>query len=205
MKTRFYYKSKKETEMKNLHTCVSILSLIFLLSCSNRDKRTNQVDEKSTDETLISALADAESNITAQTDEIITTYLYMKDALVNEDSATAAAAGSDLIKQLKSYKIDSYDNENQSNLQKLIDEATLHAQYIAENSIAIQREHFDILSKNMIDLIEITGTTKKLYVAYCPMYNNDKGAQWLSDSEEIKNPYYGSAMLTCGEIQREIN
>lgn len=191
--------------MKNLHTCVSILSLIFLLSCSNRDKRTNQVDEKSTDETLISALADAESNITAQTDEIITTYLYMKDALVNEDSATAAAAGSDLIKQLKSYKIDSYDNENQSNLQKLIDEATLHAQYIAENSIAIQREHFDILSKNMIDLIEITGTTKKLYVAYCPMYNNDKGAQWLSDSEEIKNPYYGSAMLTCGEIQREIN
>lgn len=191
--------------MKNLHTCVSILSLIFLLSCSNRDKRTNQVDEKSTDETLISALADAESNITAQTDEIITTYLYMKDALVNEDSATAAAAGSDLTKQLKSYKIDSYDNENQSNLQKLIDDATLHAQYIAENSIAIQREHFDILSKNMIDLIEMTGTTKKLYVAYCPMYNNDKGAQWLSDSEEIKNPYYGSAMMTCGEIQREIN
>lgn len=191
--------------MKNLHTCVSILSLIFLLSCSNRDKRTNQVDEKSTDETLISALADAESNITAQTDEIITTYLYMKDALVNEDIATAAAAGSDLTKQLKGYKTDSYDNENQSNLQKLIDDATLHAQYIAENSIAIQREHFDILSKNMIDLIEMTGTTKKLYVAYCPMYNNDKGAQWLSDSEEIKNPYYGSAMMTCGEIQREIN
>ena len=191
--------------MKNLHTCVSILSLIFLLSCSNRDKRTNQVDEKSTDETLISALADAESNITAQTDEIITTYLYMKDALVNEDIATAAAAGSDMIIQLKSYKIDSYDNENQSNLQKLIDDAALHAQYIAENSIAIQREHFDILSKNMIDLIEITGTTKKLYVAYCPMYNNNKGAQWLSDSEEIENPYFGSAMMTCGEIQREIN
>ena len=205
METGVYYKSKKETEMKNLHTYVSILSLIFLLSCTNRDNRTNQVDEKSTDETLISALTDAESTITAQTDEITTTYLYMKDALVNEDSATAAAAGSDLTKQLKSYEVDSYNKENQSNLQKLIDDAKLHTQYIAENSIAIQRKHFDMLSKNMIDLIEMTGTTKKLYVAYCPMYNNDKGAQWLSDSEEIKNPYYGSAMMTCGEIQREIN
>ena len=191
--------------MKNLHTYVSILSLIFLLSCTNRDNRTNQVDEKSTDETLISALTDAESTITAQTDEITTTYLYMKDALVNEDSATAAAAGSALTMQLKSYEIESYNKEIKRNLQKLIDDAKLHTQSIAAYSIAIPRKHFDMLSKNMIDLIEMTGTTKKLYVAYCPMYNNDKGAQWLSDSEEIKNPYYGSAMMTCGEIQREIN
>ncbi|NLB19711.1 MAG: DUF3347 domain-containing protein, partial [Clostridium sp.] len=131
METGIYYKSKKETEMKNLHTYVSILSLIFLLSCTNRDNRTNQVDEKSTDETLISALTDAESTITAQTDEITTTYLYMKDALVNEDSATAAAAGSALTMQLKSYEIESYNKEIKRNLQKLIDDAKLHTQSIA--------------------------------------------------------------------------
>ena len=193
--------------MKKLHTCVGILSLslILLLSCTNKDKRTNKVDERSTDETLISALSNADDEIIGQTDESIATYLYMKDALVNEDSATAASAGSDLKKQLKNYQVNSYDKEKQGYLHKIIDDATLHAQYIAENSIAIQREHFDILSKNMIDLIAITGTSKKLYQVYCPMYNNNKGAHWLSDSEEIENPYFGSAMMTCGEIEKEIN
>jgi Cu(I)/Ag(I) efflux system membrane fusion protein len=29
---------------------------------------------------------------------------------------------------------------------------------------------------------------------------NDKGAYWLSEFEEIRNPYFGDAMLTCGEV-----
>ena len=37
------------------------------------------------------------------------------------------------------------------------------------------------------------------YYQYCPMANRDKGAYWLSDSEEISNPYFGEAMLGCGE------
>jgi hypothetical protein len=68
-----------------------------------------------------------------------------------------------------------------------------------------QREHFGILSKDVIDMIAITGTDKKLYQDFCPMYNNKKGAQWLSITEEIKNPYFGSKMMNCGEIQKQIN
>ena len=33
------------------------------------------------------------------------------------------------------------------------------------------------------------------------MANNNKGAIWLSREEEIKNPYFGDLMLSCGEIQ----
>jgi Cu(I)/Ag(I) efflux system membrane fusion protein len=32
------------------------------------------------------------------------------------------------------------------------------------------------------------------------MANNNKGAVWLSMEEEIRNPYYGDAMLTCGSL-----
>ena len=39
-----------------------------------------------------------------------------------------------------------------------------------------------------------------VYVQYCPMA---KG-QWLSDEKEIKNPYYGNSMLTCGSVKSEI-
>jgi hypothetical protein len=37
--------------------------------------------------------------------------------------------------------------------------------------------------------------TNTLYEQYCPM----KKATWLSESAAIKNPYYGSQMLTCGK------
>jgi Cu(I)/Ag(I) efflux system membrane fusion protein len=45
---------------------------------------------------------------------------------------------------------------------------------------------------------------KELYVLHCPMANNNKGADWLSASSEVKNPFYGSAMLTCGELKETI-
>jgi Cu(I)/Ag(I) efflux system membrane fusion protein len=41
----------------------------------------------------------------------------------------------------------------------------------------------------------------ELFVLYCPMANNNKGADWLSASSEVQNPYYGSAMLNCGELK----
>lgn len=36
------------------------------------------------------------------------------------------------------------------------------------------------------------------------MYNNDKGAYWLAETKEVKNPYFGQKMLTCGEVQEEL-
>ena len=52
-------------------------------------------------------------------------------------------------------------------------------------------------------MVAITGTKNKLYQQFCPMY--DKGSAWLSTSNEVKNPYYGSKMLKCGKVQKEIN
>lgn len=64
-----------------------------------------------------------------------------------------------------------------------------------------QREVFVSLSQNMIQIgQQISGLDGKLYVQHCPMANNDKGANWLSLEEEIRNPYYGDAMLTCGSV-----
>jgi Cu(I)/Ag(I) efflux system membrane fusion protein len=40
-----------------------------------------------------------------------------------------------------------------------------------------------------------------VYHQYCPMAFNDKGAYWLSNEAEIKNPYFGKKMLECGEVK----
>ena len=41
----------------------------------------------------------------------------------------------------------------------------------------------------------------QLYVQYCPMANDDKGATWVSMEEEIINPYFGDMMLHCGNVE----
>ncbi|MBK5210629.1 MAG: DUF3347 domain-containing protein, partial [Flavobacteriaceae bacterium] len=88
----------------------------------------------------------------------------------------------------------------------IVEDAKEHAEHISTNSgkMEHQREHFEILSKDIEDLIAITGTDRKLYQTFCPMYNNKKGAIWLSETKEIKNPYLGSKMMTCGTVQKEI-
>jgi hypothetical protein len=56
----------------------------------------------------------------------------------------------------------------------------------------------------MDDLIALFGTDRKLYLDHCPMYNDGKGATWISATREIRNPYYGAAMLSCGALKKEL-
>jgi hypothetical protein len=85
----------------------------------------------------------------------------------------------------------------------LVADDTEHAEHIGKSDIKHQREHFKMLSKDITEMVAITGTNMKLYEQFCPMY--DGGSAWLSMREEVRNPYYGSSMLTCGKVQREIN
>lgn len=85
-------------------------------------------------------------------------------------------------------------------------DAREHAEHISKNSgnIAHQREHFVILSKDIYDLVKTFGAGQVLYKDFDPMANNGKGASWLSETKEIKNPYMGKAMLNTGTVKEEI-
>jgi Cu(I)/Ag(I) efflux system membrane fusion protein len=67
------------------------------------------------------------------------------------------------------------------------------------------RKAFQKVSVIMIDLSNtfrpFRGT---VYVQHCPMADDNRGADWLSLEKEIRNPYFGSMMLTCGEVISEI-
>jgi Cu(I)/Ag(I) efflux system membrane fusion protein len=69
------------------------------------------------------------------------------------------------------------------------------------NDLGASRNAFPVLSDDMAAAVEAFGANEKLYKQYCPMANNSQGAIWLSSSQEIRNPYYGDAMLECGEVQ----
>ena len=51
----------------------------------------------------------------------------------------------------------------------------------------------------MYELIKVSKHTEIIYYQQCPMYNDGKGANWLSKESVIKNPYFGSMMISCGK------
>lgn len=136
---------------------------------------------------------------------VIDNYLKLKDALVGDNNKDAAKVGGALASSFGSFDMSGFTNEQQKELTEIIEVAKEHAEHIAKSDIKHQREHFESMSNDMVDLLAITGTSIKLYQQRCPMYNNNKGGIWLSASNEIKNPLFGSKMLTCGSVQKEIN
>ena len=191
---------------------VLALSLLTLTACNdskneNREKDHSEKDHDHSDghhhEHGEKMSMNMEGNGNA--DAIVSDYLNLKNALVKDDNSTAKEIGEKLFKSLSNLDASKYSEAQKAELKDIIVDASEHAEHISENPLKHQREHFDILSKDVIDMIAITGTDKKLYQDFCPMYNDYKGAQWLSASEEIKNPYYGSKMAKCGKIQKEIN
>ena len=135
--------------------------------------------------------------------KVLADYMSLKDALVATNKDAASKAGKKLENTLKGFDASSYTSEQQKELKDIIADAKEHAEHIGRSEMDHQREHFKVLSKDIIDMIAITGTENTLYQQFCPMY--DKGSAWLSLNKEIKNPYYGSKMLKCGKVQKEIN
>jgi hypothetical protein len=137
---------------------------------------------------------------------IIDNYLALKDALVADNSKKAASSGKMIFDAFEEFDISSQPKSQQKELGEIIEVAREHAEHITENNgnIEHQREHFEMLSTDVKDLIIITGSDRNLYQIFCPMYNNNEGGSWLSASSEIKNPLFGSKMLKCGSVQQNI-
>ena len=84
--------------------------------------------------------------------------------------------------------------------------ATLAAKIGAAKDIDAQRTLYADLSKDFIERVKGSGLNSgEIYVEYCPMALNNKGAAWLSNQKEIRNPYFGESMMTCGEVKETLN
>jgi len=143
---------------------------------------------------------------TSKATAVLNSYLELKNALVADNTEVAATTGKTLFDALAKFDQSSIAEAQKQEVIDIIEDAREHAEHISENSGKMdhQREHFEILSNDIKDLIAITGTDRVLYKTFCPMYNEGKGGIWLSETKEIKNPYFGSKMMKCGEIQEEI-
>lgn len=122
---------------------------------------------------------------------LVAPYLKLKDELVRSDAKTSSALAKAMLVLLSDKKY----AFSRTNLK-----APLESLQKTED-IEVQRELFRLISNEMIQWASTTqSVSSKLYVQFCPMANNNKGAKWLSSEEQIRNPFYGDVMLTCGSV-----
>jgi Cu(I)/Ag(I) efflux system membrane fusion protein len=134
-------------------------------------------------------------------------YFNFKNALVNDDLATAQKAANELKTSLEKVNMSVFTGSSHNawmSYSSDLKNALQHIEHLKD--IKAVRKAFQKVSEGMIDLTKAFDPSEKtLYVQHCPMADNNKGANWLSAEEDIRNPYFGEAMLTCGEVTERIN
>lgn len=132
-------------------------------------------------------------------------YFAIKDALIKGDGKTAAAKAKELYSAVDAVPMEKLSASEHTVWMKYMKDISYNAEHIKSTTeVDHQREHFAKLSPAMYEVMKDIKADYPVYYDHCPMYNDGKGANWLSKESGIKNPYYGSQMLTCGSTKETI-
>jgi len=144
-----------------------------------------------------------------QLGKVMDEYLKLKDAFVSSDEKAVEAAAKktlDALDKVDMTLLKGNAHNQWMKLQKPIKD-NLNG-IIQMKGMEMKRSHFSIVSDKLTKAIEQFGVhsnaTSALYLEFCPMAFDNKGAFWISETKEIKNPYLGEAMLSCGEVKKEL-
>ena len=195
-------------------------SFAFLFNCSGNKKEQPETESHEgheghdKEEHASSNHAKEASDPTFQVDQefqnqlsnVFDSYLALKEAFVDSDPNKVKTEASETNEALA--KIDmkllagaahndwmSYLTPLQSSLKEIK----------SSDDIEAQRKSFSTLSDNLYKSIKAFGLGgKEAFYEFCPMAFNNEGAYWLSDQEQIRNPYFGDKMLTCGQVKEKL-
>jgi archaellum component FlaF (FlaF/FlaG flagellin family) len=124
--------------------------------------------------------------------QLINAYYTLKEALVSSNATSASTSADELVNAINNADKQTINDDAREALLK-------DAKAVSQSKdLKQQRIKFATLSSNMFELAKkVKLSPDPVYQQYCPMAK----ASWLSANKAIKNPYYGSAMLTCGTVQ----
>jgi hypothetical protein len=169
-----------------------VLAMIILAACGGSNTNAGKENTAAHEDHAATAPAAPVKLKDEKVNGVYQHYVHLTTALINGDSAEAKVAGTAIAESAKEL----------TNAGAIADNAQKIA---AASTLAAQREVYALLSNDVITLVKSSGLSSgELYVDYCPMANNDKGANWLSAVKDIRNPYFGDEMPNCGEVQETI-
>jgi Cu(I)/Ag(I) efflux system membrane fusion protein len=141
-----------------------------------------------------------------QLNEVFIKYIALKDAFVKEESNNIISQSEKIGAILSKVDIKLLENKEVQtfwmSLEKQLRVAV--SSILKTTAIKEQRNHFKQVSASLIEALQVFGVNEKVFVAFCPMADSNKGAYWLSIEKKVINPYFGNKMLTCGEVKQVI-
>lgn len=196
---------------------IAIASLAFV-ACNNNEQEDNQdMDKMSKDSTApTSSAGDKDVKVVAVTysdvnpqlatslKEMVDHYLHIKNALANDNENEAKSGGEAMVAAMNKVDKSLFTAEQKKIYDDNEEDLREHAEHIGKSKLDHQREHFAMMSEDVYALAKAFGSGRTLYHDHCPMYDNNKGAKWLSETVDIKNPYMGSKMPKCGTVEEKI-
>lgn len=139
---------------------------------------------------------------------VATAYISLKDKMVEGKTKDIKTEAVKVVEQLEKVDMSLTKGEAHMHWMAMLAPMKESLKEISEsNDRDLQRLQFINLSKALINAVQSFGTNlnNPLYVQFCPMANDNKGATWISKEENIVNPYFGDMMLTCGSVESVIN
>jgi hypothetical protein len=190
----------------------SATTFAFLTNCSGNKKEETAATH---DEHASGSSAEAEASgpllqvdpkFQQQLAAVFTAYVELKDAFVATDAAKVKAEAKETLNALA--KVDmklltgAAHNDWMNYLSPL--ESSLK-EIEASSDIEAQRKSFSTVSDNLYKSVKAFGLGGvTAFYEYCPMAFDNEGAYWLSDKDQIRNPYFGDKMLTCGQVKEKL-
>ncbi len=184
-----------------------IIAALFLFACKGREEKSKEVKDLPVAEQ--STMHSEAFN--ASFENLLNRYYELRDALVAGDTVAANRSASLLMESANGVKLDELKSIDTDNIiiptaQTYTGGITSESEgLLGETNIEDKRRSFQMISAGLFDLTRtIRYDKEKVYLLHCPMAFNNTGADWLSSSTEIKNPYFGSKMLTCGSVKDSV-
>lgn len=185
----------------NLHGCCQY-DRVASLEVTTEVSKTEMNHDDHSNHTEVTTLDKQEVN---QLKSVFDNYFLLKDALVKSDGASASVVSKDLLVSLNDVKMKELSMDVHMVWMKVMKDLKTDSNVISETQdVKKQRSLFVTLSKNIYELVKAAKYESPVYFQFCPMANGGKGANWLSKENAVKNPYYGSQMMTCGKTVETI-
>jgi len=138
-----------------------------------------------------------------QLQNVYSAYILMKNAFVASDAKEVKTEAEKVQTRLLAVDMEGVTGDLHMKWMNLL--GTLKSEVsniINTGDLAEQRLAFAAFNDAFYNTLELFGLESgTVYYQYCPMANGDKGAFWLSEVNEIRNPYFGDEMLNCGETR----
>ena len=154
----------------------------------------------------IERISDINPVFKTQLTKVYNAYLKMNDAFVKSNAKSVANEAKKVIKAIESVDMALLEHDPHMKWMDQLEILNRTINSISKlNDIEKQRNEYIQFNLAFYESVKMFGLENTItYFQYCPMANNDKGAYWLSSKKDILNPYFGDAMLSCGETKETI-